>query len=157
MSQTEVYKKLFAERFKPETDKEIIYCSIILQLSETLDKQIRQVAETTKAVKYLARVVGAGMQQAAPADTEQEAAPAAQTTSAPEQEPERQQDNTPFPAGFSAGGGAGPTATAATATAPTVEEGIPQPDAGSGPAMNAQPIVQKAKNVQSKNGAKAEA
>ena len=160
MSQTETYRKLFAERFKPETDKEIVYCSIILQISEALEKQTRQITETTKAVKYLARVVGAGMQQAAPADTEQEAAPAAQTTSAPEQEPERQQDNTPFPAGFSAGGaGAGPTAPSAPTveTAAPVAEGIPQPDAGSGPAMNAQPIVQKAQRVQSKNGAKAEA
>jgi hypothetical protein len=160
-SQTDVYRKLFAERFKPETDKEIVYCSIILQLSEALERQTKQIGETTKAVKYLARVVGAGMQRAASVEVEQEAEPAAQTTSAPEQqEPERQQDNTPFPAGFSAGG-AVPTApsapAAATATATPVEEGIPTPDAGSGPAMNAQPIVQKAQRVQSKNGAKAEA
>ena len=69
------------------------------------------------------------------------------------------QDNTPFPAGFSAGGAVptAPSAPAATATAAPVEEGIPTPDAGSGPAMNAQPIVQKAQRVQSKNGAKAEA
>jgi hypothetical protein len=157
-SQTDVYRKLFAERFKPETDKEIVYCSIILQLSEALEKQTRQIGETTKAVKYLARVVGAGMQRAASAEVEQEAEPVAQTTSAPEQqEPERMQDNTPFPAGVSPGGGAGATATTATATAAPVEEGIPMPDAGSGPAMNAQPIVQKAQRVQSKNGAKAEA
>ena len=160
-SQTEVYKKLFVGRFAPQTANEHAYCSIILQLSEALDLQTLQIRETTKAVKYLARVVGAGMQRAASAEVEQEAEPTAQTTSAPEQqEPERQQDNTPFPAGFSAGG-AVPTApsapAAATATAAPVEEGIPTPDAGSGPAMNAQPIVQKAQRVQSKNGAKAEA
>ena len=155
MSQTDVYRKLFAERFKPETDKEIVYCSIILQISEALEKQTRQIGETTKAVKYLARVVGAGMQQAAPAEGETEGEQAAAPTAAAEQEPERQQDNTPFPAGFSAGG-AVPTAQAAP-SAPTVEEGIPTPDAGSGPAMNPQPNAQKAQRVQSQNGAKAEA
>jgi hypothetical protein len=165
MSQTDVYRKLFTERFKPETDKEIIYCSIILQLSEALDKQTRQVNETTKAVKYLARVVGASMQAAPAAEVEAEDQPAAQTVDAPaqQQEPERQQDNTPFPAGFSptGGGGVGPTAPSApiveTASAAPVAEGIPMPDAGSGPAMNPQPNAQKAQRVAPKNGAKAEA
>lgn len=153
MSQTDVYKKLFNERFKPETDKEIVYCSIILQLSEALEKQTRQNTETTKAVKYLAKVV-ASMRATAPAETEDTVSEEQAAAPAATEEAHGPRDQTPFPAGV-------PVSATADATGPVVETApeIPVPDAGSGPVLtpqNPQPIMTKAKTAP-KNGAKAEA
>lgn len=132
MTQTEVYKKLLREKIPPKTEEENIFASIILALSERVDKAEKQNAETVKAVKLLAKLLKE-MPEEDPASSSETVETAASNTTAPVTEETGPRDKTPFPEGVKtqASGPAGATLDETLAA---------QPDATSGPARNPAPI-----------------
>lgn len=119
---TKMLKKLIQEKCPPQTETELVYASVLMALSERIDKTDAQLSEHTKALRVVASIVSG--------------APKEDAASTQAEEPSRPVDQTPFPAGV----------PERAASAPAPAEEIPTPDAGSNVAMNASPIPRRAKN-----------
>lgn len=133
---TDMIRKLVIEKVPAGNEAEKVRASILVALSERLDRVEAQLDELLGAVKVLAAVVG----QMRESDEEEE--PAGET---PKQEATAEdsapRDKTPFPAGVPTTGPIGGAASGPTPDA--APKAPPKPNASSGPAVNAQPIPKR--------------
>lgn len=172
MLTTQDYKNLITKKCPPETEADNVFASIIISIAERADLLAKQNGELTKAVKFMAKVIGEMRGVGADAiDTEAtESVDATTTAGAASAAPSAPADKTPFPAGVAATAspdskpGTKPEPIVVGETAEDLRKAASHPDAGSQPAVNAQPIPSAApaaapipSPTKSRNGAEAKA
>jgi hypothetical protein len=135
---TENYRKLLTEKCPPTSEREHVYASIVIALSDTVDTLSAQVITLSKTMKIISDAVAAAL-----SDDDDGAEAKAAPTAGEGNSAAAGVDKTPFPAGVPT---QGPLATGfktQVVASQAVPGEIPAPDVQGQPAVNAAPIPKR--------------